>query len=79
MLSMLLYLNGQKEGVEGGDTLLLEAGRVVERVRPRCGRALFFRHGIHPASVFHAGDVLGEGAPKCVVRINVMYHSATIE
>jgi len=79
MLSMLLYLNGQKEGVEGGDTLLLEAGRVVERVRPRCGRALFFRHGIHPASVFHAGDVLGEGAPKYVVRINVMYHSATIE
>jgi len=78
MLSMLLYLNGQKEGVEGGDTLLLDAGRVVERITPRSGRALFFRHGIHPTSVFHAGDVLGEGAPKYVIRINVMYHSEVV-
>lgn len=78
MLSMLLYLNGQKEGVEGGDTLLLEAGRVVERVMPRRGRALFFRHGIHPLSVLHAGDVLGEGTPKYVIRINIMYHSETV-
>ena len=57
---MLLYLNGLKEGVQGGDTLLMEAGRVVERVMPRRGRALFFRYGIHPLSVLHAGDVLGE-------------------
>ena len=44
----------------------------------RRGRALFFRHGIHPLSVLHAGDVLGEGTPKYVIRINIMYHSGLL-
>tara|TARA_B100001093_G_C26517921_1_gene880456 strand:+ start:44 stop:796 length:753 start_codon:yes stop_codon:yes gene_type:complete len=79
MLSMLLYLNGQEQGVEGGDTLLLEKGTVVQRIKPHCGRALFFRHGIHPMSVLHAGDILGNGAAKYVIRINVMYQSAAID
>ena len=79
MLSMLLYLNGREEGVEGGDTLLLENGTVAQRIKPHCGRALFFRHGIHPMSVLHAGDILGDGAAKYVIRINVMYQSETID
>ena len=79
MLSMLLYLNGQEEGVQGGDTLLIESGKVVRRVVPRGGRVLFFRHGIHPKSVLHAGDILGEGAAKYVVRINVMYQSKMVD
>jgi hypothetical protein len=73
MLSMLLYLNGREEGVVGGDTLLLDGQTVMRRVNPVCGRALFFRHGIHAKSVLHAGDVLAEGTSKYVVRINVMY------
>jgi len=79
MLSMLLYLNGEQEGVEGGDTLLLDGQMVVRRVKPCCGRALFFRHGIHDRSVLHAGDVLHDGAPKYVIRINVMYESGPVE
>ena len=79
MLSMLLYLNGEQEGVEGGDTLLLDGQMVVRRVKPCCGRALFFRHGIHDRSVLHAGDVLHDGAAKYVIRINVMYESGPVE
>ena len=79
MLSMLLYLNGREEGVEGGDTLLIESRKVVRRVVPRGGRALFFRHGIHSKSVLHAGDILGEGVAKYVVRINVMYQSEMVD
>lgn len=79
MLSMLLYLNGEQEGVEGGDTLLLDGQTVVRRVKPCCGRALFFRHGIHDRSVLHAGDVLHDGAAKYVIRINVMYESGPVE
>ena len=79
MLSMLLYLNGREEGVEGGDTLLLDNGAVAQRIKPHCGRALFFRHGIHPKSVLHAGDILGDGAAKYVIRINVMYQSEMID
>ena len=79
MLSMLLYLNGRDEGVQGGDTLLIDSGKVVRRVAPRGGRVLFFRHGIHSKSVLHAGDILGDGASKYVVRINVMYHSEMVD
>jgi hypothetical protein len=78
MLSMLLYLNGREDGVRGGDTLLLDSGKLVQRVIPRRGRALFFRHGIHAKSVLHAGDILGPGVAKYVVRINVMYQSEAV-
>ena len=37
----------------------LDNGAVAQRIKPHCGRALFFRHGIHPKSVLHAGDILG--------------------
>ena len=73
MLSMLLYLNGEKEGVQGGDTILFDERCERHRITPKAGRALFFRHGIHEKSVVHAGDrVIGE-VPKYVVRINIMY------
>ena len=49
MLSMLLYLNGQKEGVEGGDTLLLEV-RVVERVAAAWTGIIF--QGMYPSRQF---------------------------
>src|SRR6056300_1336875 len=39
MLSMLLYLNGREEGVQGGDTLLIDSGKVVRRVSPRGGES----------------------------------------
>ncbi len=79
MLSMLLYLNGKQEGVVGGDTLLLDGQTVIHRVSPCRGRALFFRHGIHDRSVLHAGEILHDGAPKYVIRINVMYQSGQVE
>ncbi|MGY0196024.1 hypothetical protein ACWA7J_13245 [Leptothrix sp. BB-4] len=54
-LTMLLYLNGPEDGVEGGCTRLHGAnGRVVD-VTPRKGSALFFRHGFGPGSVMHEG------------------------
>ena len=79
MLSMLLYLNGREEGVQGGDTLLIDSRKVVRRIAPRGGRALFFRHGIHPKSVLHAGDILSAGVAKYVVRINVMYQPEMVD
>ena len=79
MLSMLLYLNGREEGVQGGDTLLIDSRKVVRRIAPRGGRALFFRHGFHPKSVFHAGAILSAGVAKYVVRINVMYQPEMVD
>lgn len=72
-LSMLLYLNGPDDGVEGGSTRLYRADRGHVDVRPKKGSALFFRHGFGPHSVLHEGSrVLGE-VSKYVARINVMY------
>lgn len=76
MLSMLLYLNGEEEGVVGGETLLFEGQSIQKRVQPKAGRALFFRHGLHMDSVVHAGDLLLSDQPKYVVRVNVMYERA---
>lgn len=76
MLSMLLYLNGEHEGVSGGDTLLFEGQQIRHRVKPKAGRALFFRHGLHTQSVLHAGDVVEGDQPKYVARVNVMYAMA---
>ena len=72
-LTMLLYLNGAGEGVQGGATRLLDAvGQSVD-VTPRRGTALFFRHGFHPGSVRHIGCTVRGPVPKYVARINVMY------
>lgn len=75
-LSMLLYLNGPADGVEGGSTRLYrpDAGHVD--VTPKKGSALFFRHGFGPQSVLHEGSRVHGAVAKYVARINVMYAGA---
>ena len=75
MMSMLLYLNGSQDGLSGGETLLMNGAEIVHRVVPESGRALFFRHGIHPGSVMHSGAPTVGLIKKYVIRINVMYES----
>jgi len=72
-LSMLLYLNGPEDGVEGGSTRLYRSDRGWVDVTPRKGSALFFRHGFGPHSVLHEGCRVFGGVSKYVARINVMY------
>ncbi len=72
-LSMLLYLNGPEDGVQGGSTRLYRPDRGHVDVTPKKGSALFFRHGFGSTSVLHEGSrVFGNGS-KYVARINVMY------
>lgn len=74
-LTMILYLNGPTEGVQGGHTRLLsKEGRWID-VTPSKGSALFFRHGFTPDSVIHVGDRVRGNVPKYVARINVMYRA----
>jgi hypothetical protein len=73
MLTMLLYLNGVEDGLQGGSTTLYDRGELRATVTPRTGRALFFRHGSNRDSVLHAGERLTGDVPKYVARINVMY------
>lgn len=72
-LTMLLYLNGPADSVQGGHTRLFRRDRSWHDVTPAKGDALFFRHGFGPGSVGHVGMPVGPGAPKYVARINVMY------
>lgn len=72
-LTMLLYLNGPDDGVEGGNTVLLRPDGGAVEVVPRKGSALFFRHGFGPHSVLHVGARVTGRVPKVVARINVMY------
>jgi hypothetical protein len=72
-LTMLLYLNGQDDGVEGGDTRLYRPDGTWIEVRPRKGSALFFRHGFGADSVVHEGRRVTGRVPKYVARINVLY------
>ncbi len=75
-LTMLLYLNGPEDGVEGGHTQLFRPdGRLVDVV-PKKGSALFFRHGFGTGSVLHVGARVTGDVAKVVVRINVMYEAA---
>jgi hypothetical protein len=71
-LTMLLYLNGPEDGVQGGHTRLLHRHGAVDVV-PKKGSALFFRHGFGPTSVVHEGCRVSGSVPKYVARINVMY------
>jgi hypothetical protein len=73
MLTMLLYLNGAEDGLQGGATTLYDQGELRASVTPRTGRALFFRHGSNRDTVLHAGETLTGDIPKYVARINVMY------
>lgn len=72
-LSMLLYLNGPEDGVQGGSTRLYRPDRGHVDVTPKKGSALFFRHGFGPGSVLHEGSRVTGAVSKYVARINVMY------
>jgi len=72
-LTMLLYLNGPEDGVQGGKTRLFSPDGNAVDVLPRKGSALFFRHGFGPESVRHIGCRVSGAVSKYVARINVMY------
>ena len=72
-LTMLLYLNGPRDGVQGGDTRLYRTDGSFVDVCPVKGSALFFRHGFGPGSVVHEGRQVRGEVSKYVARINVMY------
>ena len=72
-LTMLLYLNGPEDGVQGGQTRLFRPDGSFHDVMPAKGSALFFRHGFGPHSVMHVGTQVRGPVPKYVARINVMY------
>jgi len=74
-LTMILYLNGPEDGVQGGNTRLLDVNGFWNDVVPTKGSALFFRHGFSSASVIHEGGRVHGPVPKYVARINVMYGS----
>jgi hypothetical protein len=74
-LTMLLYLNGPDDGVQGGNTRLYRPDGSSHDVRPAKGSALFFRHGFGPQSVLHVGCPVRGPVPKYVARINVMYEA----
>ena len=72
-LTMLLYLNGPEDGVQGGATRLYGPMGASVDVIPQKGAALFFRHGFGPGSVLHQGCRVTGSVSKYVARINVMY------
>ena len=74
-LTMLLYLNGIEDGIQGGKTNLFGRHDELIEVAPKKGRALFFRHGSGAESVLHEGSLVLSTVPKYVARINVMYET----
>ena len=72
-LTMLLYLNGPADGVQGGNTRLFKPNGSWVDVSPVKGSALFFRHGFGSDSVRHIGCVVQGAVSKYVARINVMF------
>lgn len=72
-LSMLLYLNGPTDGVEGGSTHLYDMENQPTEIIPKKGSALFFRHGLGDGSVLHQGCRVTGSVAKYVARINVLY------
>merc|ERR1712194_186397 len=43
--TLLVYLMGEEEGLEGGETAFYEGGREILRVNPVAGNALLHQHG----------------------------------
>jgi hypothetical protein len=76
-LTMLLYLNDARSGLQGGATRLFSRTGGNIDVEPRKGSALFFRHGTGQHSVAHEGCPVSSARPKYVARINVIYNAQT--
>ena len=72
-LSMIIYLTGVEDGVEGGETILFNDTKTHFRITPKKGRALIFRHGNTPNTVLHEGSKIIGQQKKYVARINIMY------
>jgi hypothetical protein len=72
-LTMLLYLNGPEDGVQGGNTRMYSRDGHYVDCTPSKGAALFFRHGFNDDSVMHEGRTVKGDVPKYVARINVLY------
>ena len=72
-LTMILYLNGIEDGVQGGNTLLLSQDQRWVSVTPKKGSALFFRHGFGTDSVVHIGARVTSHQAKYIARVNVLY------
>mmetsp|Transcript_14912 Transcript_14912/g.32458 ORF Transcript_14912/g.32458 Transcript_14912/m.32458 type:complete len:298 (-) Transcript_14912:95-988(-) len=74
-LTMLLYLNDESDGVQGGNTRLFHTTHdgTFTDVSPKKGSALFFRHGFDSDSIMHMGTQVHGDVPKYVVRLNVLY------
>ncbi len=72
-LSMLLYLNDDKNGIIGGATTLYNNNHEEINIQPKQGSALFFCHGFSENSVLHKGCELLSIVPKYVARINILY------
>ncbi|MBE04249.1 MAG: hypothetical protein CMD67_03820 [Gammaproteobacteria bacterium] len=75
-LSLLLYLNGVDDGIEGGETAIYDEGVVRALITPKKGRALLFRHGHNSDTVLHAGLIVSGSIPKYIARINVLYEES---
>jgi hypothetical protein len=72
-LTMLIYLNGVEEGVDGGATRLYGANGSHADIIPQQAKALFFRHGFSRNSVLHKGCEVRGSTAKYVVRANIMF------
>ena len=72
--TLLVYLNGQECGLQGGDTIFFANKRTeLCRVEPRTGLMLLHAHG--DRCLMHAGDAVRKG-DKYVLRADVMYGPA---
>jgi len=67
--TMLLYLEGEESGLEGGKTFFHDRfGKRIAEVIPRMGRALFFKHGEEMCE--HEGEKILKGR-KVILRSDV--------
>ena len=72
--TLLVYLNGQECGLQGGDTVFFANKRTeLCRVEPQTGLMLLHAHG--DRCLLHAGDAVRKGE-KYVLRADVMYGPA---
>ena len=65
-LTMLPYLNGPRDGVQGGNTRLFARDGEWVDIVPVKGSALFFRHGFGSDSVVHEGCRVSGNVSKYV-------------